>query len=70
MNGRELMSEIVLNGLTMSKLANIIGISRTALYRKIKGVSEFSQSEISLISNTLKLNSDKMISIFFSPKVS
>lgn len=40
------------NDVSIEKLASIIGISKTTLYRKINGESDFYRSEIQAISRT------------------
>ena len=66
MKDKILKSELVLKDKSLKDLARDIGISATALYRKIKGVSEFSASEIKKISQILNLSNDKIIDIFFT----
>ena len=51
-------------GLNVVSLAKIIGISRSALYHKINGSSEFTRSEIQRITNALGL--DSPMGIFFT----
>ena len=46
------------------KMCNVLGISRSAFYRKCNGKSEFTQSEIQTIVDTLNLESP--VGIFFS----
>lgn len=52
--------------LTVNELCKLIGISKAAYYRKIKGKSEFTLGEIESICRILKLKP----SIFFNNKVS
>ncbi len=49
---------------TISEMCNVLGISRSAFYRKCTGKSEFTQSEIQTIVDYLKLESP--VGIFFS----
>lgn len=70
MKVNDLKAEIIRAGLTMGGLANILGISRSALFRKVSGVSEFKQSELQIIKDNLDLDSMKMDLIFFEKKVS
>lgn len=45
-------------------------ISRSAVYRKLKGTSEFSVSEIKAISAIMNYSNDKIFDIFFEELVS
>lgn len=54
--------------LTAERLCEKIGISLSAFYRKCKGTSEFTHSEIQAIVDILELESP--VPIFFSCKVS
>lgn len=51
-------------------ICNELDISRTALYRKMTGRSDFTRTEISKLIKYLSLTDDKVISIFFNRKVS
>ncbi len=70
MNYSELRAEMVRCGVKVSDMASALGLSRSALYRKMSGNTEFLQSEISAISKLLRLNDSQIISIFFTQKVS
>lgn len=52
------------NGKSISDMCKMLGISRSAFYRKCNGKSEFTQSEIQKIVNYLKL--DTPVDIFFA----
>ena len=52
------------NGKSISNMCEMLGISRSAFYRKCKGKSEFTQSEIQKIVDYLKL--DSPVEIFFA----
>lgn len=54
--------------LSVESLCEKIGISLSAFYRKCKGTSEFTHSEIQAIVDVLELESP--VPIFFSCKVS
>lgn len=56
------------NGKSISDMCEMLGISRSAFYRKCKGKSEFTQSEIQKIVDYLKL--DSPVEIFFTHRVS
>ena len=49
---------------TIGEMCDVLGISRSAFYRKCNGKSEFTQSEIQTIVDYLKLNSP--VGIFFN----
>lgn len=68
MDRYKLEYEIKSRGLTIDKLCNDLGISRSAFYRKSRGISEFTQGEIQRIVEYLKL--DSPMGIFFDNKVS
>lgn len=50
--------------ITIAEMCDILGISRSAFYRKCTGKSEFTQSEIQTIVDTLNLESP--MGIFFN----
>lgn len=43
-----------------------LGISRSSVQRKLSGTAEFTQGELKIIVNVLKLSSDEVMSIFFN----
>ena len=55
-------------GVSISKMCMVLGMSRSAFYRKCNGISEFTLSEIQKIVDYLNL--DSPVEIFFTPKVS
>ena len=68
MDRYKLQYEMRSRGVTVEKLCEAIGMSKAAFYRKCKGVSEFTQSEIQAIVDYLHLETP--MGIFFSEKVS
>lgn len=68
MNKAKLEYEMTLRGVRYSDLCELLGISRSALYRKCNGKSEFTRSEIEKIVEYLELESP--MGIFFNTKVS
>lgn len=56
--------EMKKRGVTIEEMCKIIGISRSAFYRKCNGTSEFTQSEIQTIVDYLNLESP--MGIFFA----
>lgn len=69
MNVNILKSKIILNGMTIEGLAEGIGISKTAMYRRLNGKYSFKANEIKAISDILSLSSGDVIDIFFSDEV-
>lgn len=49
-----------------NKLAKLLGISESSLYRKINGVSDFTRNEIQIIRKELDLNDAEVMDIFFN----
>lgn len=47
-----------------------LGISRSAIQRKLSGITEFSQGELKILINILNLTEQEAMSIFFEDKVS
>ena len=70
MNATLLKSQIVLNHKNISDVAEKLKISKSALYRKMKGKTEFTRQEISIIIKYLGLSVDLAMEIFFKEKVS
>jgi ACT domain-containing protein len=68
MNKALLEYEMKKRNVSIGEMCNILGMSRSAFYRKCTGVSEFTQSEIQLIVDELGLESP--MGIFFENKVS
>ena len=63
----ELLKDVIDDsGMTMVALANKSGIQRETLYQRLKGVGEFTASEIVGLVDALKLNKTQRESIFFS----
>ena len=68
MNKALLEYEMKRHGKNINDMCSMLGISRSAFYRKCNGVSEFTQSEIA---KTVKyLNLDSPVEIFFANEVS
>lgn len=68
MNKELLEYEMKTRGVTIGDMCAKLNISRSAFYRKCKGISEFTQSEIQAIVDYLGLESP--VGIFFAVKVS
>ena len=70
MNTALLKSQIVLHEKRIPKLAEYLGISRSAFYRKLAGDTEFTRKEIEMLIKCLSLDTDTAMAIFFEEKVS
>ena len=70
MNATELKIQMIRNKKTIEDLCFAIGISKSAWFRKIKGKSQFTQSEIAGLKSELNLDDHLVGIIFFSDKVS
>ena len=68
MDRYKLEYEIKRKGVTIAQMCKDLGISRSAFYRKCRGLSEFTQGEIQSIVDYLDL--DSPMGIFFVNKVS
>lgn len=62
-------AKIIESGLTIEKLANLLGINAATLYRKINGSSDFSRSEMQIIRQVLNMSPQAMDEIFFAPEL-
>ena len=69
LNFNDLNAEIARCGLSLPELAKRIGISKKTIYSRMKGETEFTQSEISKIAEVLQLGGERILSIFFAEKV-
>lgn len=56
--------EMKKKNISIGKMCEILGISRSAFYRKCNGLSEFSQGEIKTVMTALSLESP--VDIFFN----
>ena len=68
MNKAMLEYEMKLRGISKKKMCQMLGISRSAFYRKCNGASEFTQGEIQDIVDILELKTP--VGIFFAEVVS
>lgn len=66
----KLLNEVISeSGMTMCAIASKSGILRETLYNRLKGVGEFTASEIVGLSEALHLNKTQREKIFFAKKV-
>lgn len=68
-NSVELRVECLKNNISLDTLAARIGVNTSTLYRKIKGESEFNRNELQIIKDTLSLNDERFIAIFFNEQL-
>lgn len=54
------------SGMPMTLIAKRAGISRETLYNRLKGVGEFTSSEIVGLASTLRLSKKERDAIFFN----
>lgn len=54
-------------GYTMTKMADVLDINVTTLYRKMNGESDFTRAEMQTIKNALALSIMESNEIFFAP---
>lgn len=59
-------AKLVEKGVSTRDMAGIIGCNEATLYRKMNGVSDFTQNEIQLIKQALSLTSADVEDIFFA----
>ena len=69
LNFNDLNAEIARCGYTIPELASAIGISKKTMYSRMRGETDFSQGEIQKLAEVLKLDGDKILSIFFTSQV-
>lgn len=70
MNARELKAQMILKDKTAEDLFTALGISKSAWYRKIAGVTQFTQGEIAGLRFELDLDDHQTAAIFFDRNVS
>lgn len=70
MNINALKAKMVLEDVSAEKLAQEIGVSKSAFYRKLSGKTEFTREEIQKIINALHISNNDAFTIFFESKVS
>lgn len=69
MKSNELKAEITRCGLKIGEFADLLNISRSALYRKMKGETEFKLIEIQQAKELLHLSTAQTMAIFFDYEV-
>lgn len=64
MNANKLKAKIVENGLNISKTAELIGVSKSSLYRKLNGSDRLTINEAAKLKNILELTDLEALEIF------
>jgi plasmid maintenance system antidote protein VapI len=70
MNINLLKAQILLNGRKIKDIANVLNISKSSIYRKINGKSDFTRREICKLISYLEIESKRAMMIFFDEIVS
>ena len=70
MNGRELKAQLIRKGISADQICTALGISRSAWFRKMRGLSQFTVGEIVGLRRELDLDDALTIFIFFDDDVS
>ena len=70
MNLIALKQKMIEKSKTNKELAFELGISRSAMQRKLAGKTQFSQSELKVLISILNLSEAEVLFIFFDDKVS
>lgn len=66
MTNTKLLKEVIsIKGLKLGYIANVLGISRHSLHKKIENNTEFKASEIKKLSIILSLTAEQQEHIFF-----
>lgn len=69
MDYSKLLGRIREKGMTQAELAQKIGMSAATLNKKLRGHTEFMQSEISSVCDALGIDDRDISTYFFVPKV-
>ena len=70
MNINLLKAQMALKGKKTSEVAKMLNISKSAIYRKLNGNSDFTRNEIFQLINCLGIETEKAMEIFFKSEVS
>lgn len=70
MNMNLLRAQMALKGKKINDISKILKISKSALYRKLNGKSDFTRKEICELMDFLEIETEKAMEIFFKEKVS
>lgn len=70
MNVNLLRSQMALYGKTQTDLASACGVTKGTISKKLRGIGEFTQGNISAIAHMLHLTREMVCAIFFADVVS
>ena len=62
----EIKAECVRNGITVTAMANQMGMNGSTAYRKLRGISDFTLGEIKSMQHILNLSNERIVAIFFA----
>ena len=68
MNATKLKNKILEKGLNIAKTAELIGMNKSSLYRKLNGFEKFTVAEAVKLKNVLDLNNFEALEIFLPEK--
>lgn len=68
MNSNKLLALIKLRGFSMSQFLGMIQMPRSTWSKKIRGLSEFTRSEMTAIIRALNMNTEEVMTIFLTKK--
>ncbi|KFX57154.1 MULTISPECIES: helix-turn-helix transcriptional regulator [Clostridium] len=60
-----LKAHMALKGKSINEIVDLLGISKSTIYRKLKGKSEFTRKEMLLLINFLNIGNEEAANIFF-----
>lgn len=66
MNVNKLKGKIVSNGMNVGELAEVIGIDKSSLYRKLNNFEKITIGEALKMKDALSMNNDEACEIFLS----
>ena len=66
MDANKLKNKMTMNGFTVSKTAELLGIHKSSLYRKLNGFEKFTINEAVELKNILGLTDLEALAIFLS----
>ena len=70
MNTNLLLAKVTERGIAKAGFPKMIGMSASSWYKKLRGITDFTQQDIIRIAQVLFLSDEDIIRIFFPRKVS
>jgi predicted DNA-binding transcriptional regulator AlpA len=61
----DLKAEMIRKGLSIPKVADVLGLSKKTLYQKMHGKTQFKQKEMGALRDILSLSEEQMRELFF-----